>query len=130
MDEEPIKIGPFTVTPVPVAHPVPAYAFRVEADGRTLAYSGDTGMCPAIGEAAAGADLFLAEASFRASDNNPPDLHLSGQDCGEIATAADVTHLVLTHVPAWFDTVSAVAEARSVYAGPIEAARVGAVFEV
>ena len=129
-DEQPIKIGPFTVTPVPVAHPVPAYAFRVEADGRTLAYSGDTGQCAGIKEVAAGADLFLSEASFRAIDNNPPDLHLSGQQCGEIATAADAKRLVLTHVPAWFDTVSAVAEAKAAYVGPIEAARVGAVYEV
>jgi ribonuclease BN (tRNA processing enzyme) len=126
----PIRVGPFTVTSVPVAHPVPAYAFRVEAGGRTLAYSGDTGVCAGVEEVAAGVDLFLAEASFRACDDNPPDLHLSGKECGEIATAADANRLILTHVPAWFDTVSAVAEARSTYSGPVEAARVGAVYEI
>ena len=88
------------------------------------------GCVPDIGEVATGVDLFLAEASFRACDDNPPDLHLSGQECGEIASAAHAKRLVLTHVPAWFDTVSAVAEAKSAYAGPIEAARVGAVYEV
>ena len=50
------------------------------ADGATLAYTGDTGPCAALDEVAADADLFLAEASFRSGDDNPPDLHLTGAD--------------------------------------------------
>ena len=41
------------------------------------------GPAPALDELAAGADLLLAEASFRSGDDNPPDLHLTGADCGE-----------------------------------------------
>ncbi len=32
----PVEIGPFTVTPVPVAHPVDAFGLRVTADGATV----------------------------------------------------------------------------------------------
>ena len=39
---EPVVVGPFTVTPYAVNHPVEAYGYRVEADGRCLAYTGDT----------------------------------------------------------------------------------------
>src|SRR4051794_14079177 len=60
-----VHLGPLTVEAVPVVHPVAAYGFRVTAGGRTLAYSGDTGPCHGLDDLAAGADLLLAEASFR-----------------------------------------------------------------
>ena len=56
-----------------------------EAGGATLAYSGDTGPCDGLDELAPGADLLLAEASFRSGEDNPPDLHLTGADCGRAA---------------------------------------------
>ena len=68
-----------------VAHPVPAYGLRVTADGRTLAYTGDTGPCAALDRLADGADLLLAEASFRHGEENPDDLHLTGREAGEVA---------------------------------------------
>jgi ribonuclease J len=41
-DREPFTIGPFRVTPYLVDHSAfDAYAFRVQADGRTIFYSGD-----------------------------------------------------------------------------------------
>ena len=36
-DREAIRIGPFSVTPYLVNHPVEAYGFRVESDGKVLA---------------------------------------------------------------------------------------------
>lgn len=40
------EVGPFTVHTERVAHPVEAYAVRVEHGGRSLTYSGDTGATP------------------------------------------------------------------------------------
>ena len=74
---------------------------------------------------ARGADLLLAEASFRDGDDNPPELHLTGTDCGEVATAADVGRLVLTHVPPWYDPQDMLAEAQTVVGRPVELARAG-----
>ena len=92
--------------------PSPRSRSRVTADGRTLVYSGDTGPCEALDDAAAGAHLLLAEASFRSVDDNPPDLHMTGADCGRTAARAGVERLVLTHVPPWHDPVDAEAEAQ------------------
>lgn len=128
--EGPVEIGPFTVTPVPVAHPVPAYGLRVACDGATLAYTGDTGPTPVLDDLARDVDLLLAEASFRSCDDNPADLHLTGTDCGEIAARAGVRRLVLTHVPPWHDDADALAEAVAVHDGPTELARPGAVLEL
>ncbi|MGB0100655.1 MAG: MBL fold metallo-hydrolase [Nocardioides sp.] len=125
-----VEIGPFSVTPVPVAHPVPAYGLRVAAGGATLAYTGDTGPTPALDDLARDADLLLAEASFRAGDSSPPDLHLTGADGGAVAERSGVKRLVLTHIPPWFDPKGALAEATAAYDGPVELAVPGAVYEV
>jgi ribonuclease BN (tRNA processing enzyme) len=126
----PVDIGPFAVTPVPVTHPVDAFGLRVSADGATLAYSGDTGPTPVLDDLARDVDLFLAEASFRSGDPNPPDLHLTGADGGGVAARAGVRRLVLTHVPPWHDPQDALAEARTAYDGPLELARPGATYEL
>ena len=126
----PIQVGPFAVEPVPVDHPVPAYGLRVAADGATLGYSGDTGPCPGFDAVAKTADLLLAEASFRSGDDNPPQLHLTGAECGEAATRGRSRRLVLTHVPPWHDPRVALAEARTTYDGPVVLARAGDAYEL
>lgn len=129
-DRAPVQVGPFTVQPFEVYHPVTAYALRVTAAGRTLTYSGDTAPCTGLDEAADGADLLLAEAAFRSRDENPPGVHLTGADAGELATRAGVGQLVLTHVPAWFDPLDAHGEAVEKYDGPTWLAATGAVYDV
>ncbi|WP_278260297.1 hypothetical protein [Nocardioides convexus] len=47
---KPIALGPFTIEPFEVDHPVPAYGLRVSAFGKVLAYSGDTGPTDALFE--------------------------------------------------------------------------------
>ncbi|MGH3362100.1 MAG: MBL fold metallo-hydrolase, partial [Nocardioides sp.] len=125
-----VELGPFLVEPVAVEHPVPAFGFRVSADGRTLGYSGDTGPCAGLDAIAGGADLLLAEASFSGRRTNPAGLHLTGADCGAAATRGASRRLLLTHVPAWGDPQAALEEARSAYDGPVELARSGGVHEV
>lgn len=129
-DEGAIELGPFVIEAIPVEHPIPAYALRVRADGRTLTYSGDTAACTALEDAAIGADLFLCEAAFTEAAENPPGIHLTGREAAEAATRAGVGRLLLTHVPAWHDPQVALAEARPVYDGPIELARCGGTYEV
>ena len=90
----------------------------------------DTGPCAGLYDVARDADLFLAEASFHTRVENPPNLHLTGVDCGEAATRARARRLMLTHVPPWHDRQEALAEARSAYDGPVELARSGDVHDL
>jgi ribonuclease BN (tRNA processing enzyme) len=129
-DDEPIRLGPFTVRAHRVVHPVAAYGLRVEAGGRTLAYSGDTGPCPQLVDIAKGADLLLAEAAFQEGVVNPADLHLTGTEAGQAALDAGVGRLVLTHIPPWHDKQVALGEARSVFPGTIELAACGTTYDV
>jgi ribonuclease BN (tRNA processing enzyme) len=127
-DEQPIRLGPFTITASQVVHPITAYGLRVESDGAVLVYSGDTGPCPELVELAAGADLLLAESAFVESADNPVDLHLTGKQAGAAATEAGAARLVLTHIPPWHDVEVCLKEARESYGGPLEAAVPGATY--
>ena len=58
----------FAATPYPANHSAgaePCFSLRVECDGRTVTYSGDTAWTDALIEAAGGADLFVCECSSR-----------------------------------------------------------------
>ena len=125
----PVTIGPFEIEPFPVEHPVTAFSLRIREGDSILAYSGDTGPCAGLDAAAEGADLFLAEASFVESRENPPDLHLTGKQAGEAAKRARVGRLVLTHIPPWHNRQNALDEATDVYGGPIHLAETGQVYE-
>lgn len=129
-DDRPVAVGPFTVHPTRLNHPVPAYGLRVEADGKVLAYSGDTGPCGALHDVAAGADLLLCEAAFVEGGDNPVDLHLTGKQAGAVAAAAGVGTLVLTHIPPWYAPAIALTEAREVFSGPLETAATGSTYEL
>lgn len=130
-----VRVGPMSVTPVAVEHPVPAYGVRVQGPAEddparivTLAYSGDTDACAGLDRLAAGADLLLAEAAFvEGRDDGVRGIHLTGRRAGQAAAAGGVGRLVLTHIPAWNEPEIAVAEAAAVYDGAIELARPGLV---
>jgi ribonuclease BN (tRNA processing enzyme) len=124
-------IGPLTITVDRVNHPVETYGVRIEHEGKVIAYSADTAPCEALLRLAAGADLFLCEASYLDEVDNPPGLHLTGGEAGEAATKADVGRLLLTHlIPAWFSEASIVDAASAAYTGPVEVVRPGARYDL
>ena len=124
------QVGPFTVTATPVSHPVPCYALRITADGRTLTFSGDTAPCDGLVAAARDADVALFEASFRTGDRNPPALHMTAREAGQMAAEAGAKRLVLTHLVAWHDNSHAVAEAAETYSGDVLRAEPGLVLDI
>lgn len=125
-----VEIGPFLVDTTLVVHPVDAFAIRVTVGGRSVVYSGDTGPSEALARLAEDADLLLCEASFRDGVDNPPDLHLTGSECGTLATDAGVGRLVLTHIPPWHDPQAALAEAKTTWTGRLDLAVAGMVIEL
>lgn len=123
------EIGPFTVTLARMAHPVECYGLRLEAGGRTLAYSADTGPCDSLLDLATDADVLLCEAAYGAGDG-PPDLHLSGRQAGEHATRAAAGRLLLTHLVPWADRGRTRDDAATAYAGPVDLVASGDRYEI
>lgn len=131
----PVAVGPLTLEPVPVEHPIPAFGVRVTGPSDldpartvTLAYTGDTDACAGLDTLAAGADLLLSEAAYlEGRDDALRGVHLTGRRAGEAAARGGVGRLVLTHIPAWNDPATTRAEAAAVYDGPIDLAAPGGV---
>jgi ribonuclease BN (tRNA processing enzyme) len=124
-------VGPFTVTPFLVNHPVEAYGVRVEAQGRTLAYTGDTDACDALEHLCRDASLVLADSAFVDGRDDAEGVHLSGSRAARAAVAAGGVHqLVLTHMPPWNDPEVCRAQASAVWPGEVGLASPGATYEL
>ncbi|GAA4030449.1 MBL fold metallo-hydrolase [Arthrobacter methylotrophus] len=140
-ERQPVQLGPFTVTPYAVNHPVEeAYALRVEvtepdkegnAVRRILTYSGDTDSCEGLEDAARNADLFLCEAAFEEGrDDDIKDVHLTGKRAAQAATAAGARRLLLTHIPVWTSQTKVMADAKPEFAGDVAVAVAGVHYTV
>ena len=130
-DAVPLTVGPFTVTPYAVNHPVEAYGYRVEAGGAVLAFTGDTDDCDNLTPLLHGADLALLDSAFVDGRDAVPGIHLSGSRAAAAAVrAGGVRRFVLTHIPAWNDVQVCRAQAAAVWPGEVELARAGAVYEL
>lgn len=99
-EAEELKLGPFFVTFMKTIHPVPCYAMRfVEAKtGKVFVYTGDSGYLGSFVDFAKDADVFLAD-TYLFEGNENHHAHFTAKESGEIAKAANVKQLVLTHLP-------------------------------
>lgn len=131
VDRQPLTVGPFTITPIRVRHPVETYGFRVEAGGRVLAYTGDTDACDALTPLLTGAHLALTDCAFVDGRDAARGIHLSGSRAAAAAVAAGgVQRLMLTHLPAWNDPEVCRAQAQGVWPGTVELAEPGRTYPV
>jgi ribonuclease BN (tRNA processing enzyme) len=91
------EIGPLGISTRALPHLVPNLGFRVEANGRTIAYTGDTGPSEEVEALARQADVFVSEASWERDEDALVEGHLSARQAAEHAARAGAGRLVLTH---------------------------------
>jgi ribonuclease BN (tRNA processing enzyme) len=115
-----LRVGEARLSFAPLRHPGVSHAIRIEAGGKALCFSGDTGLTPALPEHAQGVDILICEAT-QTDVAESDDVHLSAFDAGGAAAAAGVGQLVLTHLDA-LRRSRAVDAARTTFAGPVVAA--------
>jgi ribonuclease BN (tRNA processing enzyme) len=113
-------------------HPVPTLGVRARAsNGRVLAYSADTGSQGEWSRIAAGADLFLCEATYQGpADDKPWPHHLTAGEAGQIARRVGAKALLLTHIWPAQDPERSVQEAESTFGKPVGLAVPGVVVNV
>jgi len=115
----PVSIGSLVLTAVPVLHTPQSVAFRVEdtETGKVIAFSGDTDVCAGIVTAARNADVAVLECSF--PNERKVRGHLTPAEAGELATAARVKKLVLTHFYPECEEADILGQCRKTYSGEI-----------
>lgn len=104
-----------TIQTGPVNHTDTSLAFRVEAEGKAVVYSGDTDISDSLVALAQGADLLIVESSFPTKVSG----HLTPQEAGRMAAQARVPRLVLTHFYPPCDQVDVAAAAATAFDGEI-----------
>jgi ribonuclease BN (tRNA processing enzyme) len=114
---EPLTFNDFTLDMRQVNHSPESLAYRIQAGGISVVYSGDTDECEALTELAREADLLICEASM--PDGHKVPGHLTPSLAGAIATKAGAGRLVLTHLYPPCDEVDIVKQARNTYKGPV-----------
>ncbi|MFH1234615.1 MAG: MBL fold metallo-hydrolase [Candidatus Diapherotrites archaeon] len=111
----------FTVKSRPVRHVVDTLAYRFEADGKSVVFSGDTSYCDAISSIAEGADLLVLECSM------PNELkgssHLTPEECGLIAAKANPKKLLLSHFYPMVEGTDILKEVRKNFKGEVVLAK-------
>ena len=116
----------------PLPHTAPAWGIRVEAAGRSLAYTGDSAYSPQIADLGRAADVLLCEATLLEPRPIGPPKHMTAAEAGRVAAEAGARRLLLTHLyrsdSRWQDQITKAAE--SAYPGPLELAQAGQVYEV
>lgn len=103
-DDGQVKVTAFAVDHKPVQH---AFGYRFEAKGKVVVISGDTRPAASLARMAKGADVLVLEAylpeHFDRVDTPAvaarlKSYHVSAEEAGQIAHAAGVQTLVLTHL--------------------------------
>ncbi len=110
-----VRLAGLVIKSAPTNHTEGSLAYRVEAGGRSLVYSGDTDLSDSLVDLARGADLLVLEAA------NPFKVkgHLTPAEAGRLAREAGVARLVLTHFYPPCDEVDVAALAAAQFKGEV-----------
>ncbi|MBI2934060.1 MAG: ribonuclease Z [Chloroflexi bacterium] len=91
---------PFPVICRSLLHADPCYGYRVELEGKAVAFCTDTGFCDNAISLAKKADILIHECSFRSGEGSSAWPHTSPEEAAEVARKAEVKQLVLFHFDA------------------------------
>jgi ribonuclease BN (tRNA processing enzyme) len=120
---EPVEADEWRVETASAVHSKPAHAYRLEADGRSFVYSGDTDYSDDIITLATGCDLLVLECSY--PNELEVDGHLTPAKAGRMAAKAGCAKLVLTHLYPACDGYDLVAQCRKTLDGDVVVAEDG-----
>jgi ribonuclease Z len=126
LDEDGVKVTGFLVDHGPVR---PAFGYRVDYRGRSVALSGDTRVSENLVKFTTGVDVLIHEAvdpvAMRAASVNPAATetiiahHTTGEEAGEVFVRVKPRLVVYSHAP---DSEALIAQTRKHYTGPLQGA--------
>ena len=111
IDETPVVSEDFVLKASDTFHTENSIAYRIESNGKSLVYSGDTGYTEKLIELAKDADLLLIECSF--PDELKFHAHLTPSEVGRIGKASGAKKIILTHLYSDCDEIDIVSQVKN-----------------
>lgn len=100
----------------PNPHSIPSYSIKIQEETQSLVYSGDTGYIGnTLEKFAIGTNLLICESTFLKGQKRNKDYHLYAHETAQIAQAANVDKLLLTHFWPDIDKEEYLKEAISIF---------------
>ena len=90
----------FYVETKPLMHSSLTLGYRIEIDGKVIAYCPDTAYCKNAVELSRNADLLIAECAYKSGQSSKDWPHLTPETAARIAKEANVKQLALVHFDA------------------------------
>ncbi|MCL5407412.1 MAG: ribonuclease Z [Patescibacteria group bacterium] len=129
LSEDEIGSNHWTVHSYLTDHKPNALCFRLEAENKIFAYSGDTLESEGLKKAIKNANLAIIEAGWPEEIN--PKTHMTGQKAGRIAQEQNVEKLILTHMsPLYLKNFDPAQDAQKHFRGEIILAKDLMKFEI
>lgn len=126
---EPLKIGPFTITFLKTVHSVPCYGMRITDGECVIVYTADTAYQEVWAEFAKDADLLITDCNFYAGQDASKAGHMTSSEGATIAEMANVSEMILSHLPQFGDHSRLIDEASQHFKGKIRLAYEGLVWK-
>lgn len=124
-----VAIGTMSFTFSQTDHGPETLGMRVDAGGRSLGYSADTGPAWSLEALGTGLDLALCEATMSLEKEGTLQ-HLSARQAGSSAREAGADRLVVTHLWSTLDPARSREHGSEAFGAPVDVATVGARYEV
>ncbi|MBA3968083.1 MAG: ribonuclease Z [Nitrospirales bacterium] len=117
--DRPFAIGATWITPLPMTHSDQqvCLGYRLEYQGRSVAFSGDAMVSSNLVTLCQDADLAILDCSF--SSHQPGGSHMHAEECGKVGQKSHIKKLVLSHFYEAADRSNVVAQARRFFSGPV-----------
>lgn len=113
-----VQIGPLSIRFAQMVHSVPSLGMRIESEGRSLCYTGDTGYHTGIAPLARGVSLLLPDTGFLAADRPAQNAgHMTPAEVAGIAVSVGAEQLLMTHIWPGYEERDILTEAVSVFPG-------------
>jgi ribonuclease BN (tRNA processing enzyme) len=126
-----LEAGPFRIRFCEVPHYTRTFAVEIAAEsGARLTYSADCSPNDQLVDFARDTDLLLIEATLPRPERTGERGHLTPREAGEHGRRAAAKRVVITHFSDELDAEWARAEAAEAFAGEVEMARDGAVYDL
>lgn len=134
-DGSEFTVGPLRFRTARTDHPPETLGIRVEAGGRSLAYTSDTGPRWGVADLGRATDLVISEATYSHrwvddAGHDAPSVHLSGTEAGRLAREADAGRLLVTHALPTASADEIRAEAEEAFGAVVEMAAPHRSFDV